>query len=225
MKTMTMMMAEFRANAEALRDQRDELLYGAAEDVRALAGRLEQIAHDVDDWLSEGRVIEVETAIGQVIELVGDADFAVIAELASIRFPGEPDGRPDTALTRLNTLTTAELPALPDSVGDTIDDEIEWERDLRQARDDRRRMTADHIRDLVSFADDELLYGRRAAAERGDRTEGTALDAFAAELASAFTMWRSCVNDEDDGLNPAPVPGCVEDLVRSGLRQQWPRLG
>lgn len=193
---------------------------------------LEQIAQDMDDWLSEGRVIEVETSIGQVIELVGDADFAVIAELASLRFPGEPDGRPDLALARFNTLTSADLPALPDPVGDTFDDEIEWERDLRQARDDRRRMTADrrrmtadHIRDLVAFAGDELLDGRRAAAERGDPTDGALQEAFAAELVSAFTMWRACVNDEDDGLHPAAVPGCVEDLVRSGLRQQWPRLG
>lgn len=224
---MTMMMAEFRANAEALRDQRDELLYGAAEDVRALAGRLEQIAQDLDDWLSERRLTEVETAIEQVIELVGDADFAVIAELASIRFPGEPDGRPDLALARFNTLTTAELPSLPEPAGcgDTVDDQIEWEFDLSQARDRRRRMTADHIRDLVAFADDELLDGRRAAAERGDLTDGAVLEAFAAELVSAFTMWRACVNDEDDGLNPAPVPGCVEDLVRSGSRQQLPRLG
>jgi type I restriction enzyme R subunit len=45
---------------------------------------LEQIAQDMDDWLSEGRVIEVETSIGQVIELVGDADFAVIAELVAM---------------------------------------------------------------------------------------------------------------------------------------------
>jgi len=186
---------------------------------------LEQIAQDMDDWLSEGRVTEVETSIGQVIELVGDADFAVIAELASVRFPGEPDGRADLALARFNTLTSADLPALPDPVGDTFDDEIEWERDLRQARDDRRRMTADHIRDLVAFAGDELLDGRRAAAERGDLTDGALQAAFAAELVSAFTMWRACVNDEDDGLHPAPVPGCVEDLVRSGLRQQWPRLG
>ena len=186
---------------------------------------LEQIAQDMDDWLSEGRVTEVETSIGQVIELVGDADFAVIAELASVRFPGEPDGRADLALARFNTLTSADLPALPDPVGDTFDDEIEWERDLRQARDDRRRMTADHIRDLVAFAGDELLDGRRAAAERGDLTDGASQAAFAAELVSAFTMWRACVNDEDDGLHPAPVAGCVEHLVRSGLRQQWPRLG
>jgi hypothetical protein len=186
---------------------------------------LEQIAQDMDDWLSEGRVIEVEAAICQAIEMVGDADFAVIAELASLRFPGEPDGRPDLARARFNTLTSADLPALPSPVGDTFDDEIEWERDLRQARDDRRRMTADHIRDLVAFAGDELLDGRRAAAERGDPTDGALQEAFATELVSAFTMWRACVNDEDDGLDPAAVPGCVEVLVRSGLRQQWPRLG
>jgi hypothetical protein len=210
---MTTTFADFRRSAEALRDQRDELLFAAAEAVRAIAGQLEQIAQDLDEWLSEGRVPQVTTAIGQAIELVGQADFDLVAELASVRFHGDPNHQHAGTNVPFPTLTAAELPDLPDTADDGPDAESEWEDDLRQARHDRRRATADHIRDLVRFADEELLYGRLTAAERGVSSGADVTEAFATELIAAGRFWNDCVAEGEGPFDAAATNARLAPMV------------
>lgn len=199
-------LAEFRTSAEALRERRDALLYEAIEEVRAIQARLDRLALDMDDWLSEGAVREVEAAVGQVVGMVDEVDLGVVAELSSLRFPGEP-------------VIIAERP--PAEVTLRPISPVSWAEEQTDWPDEQRRRAADHIRVLLQHADERLLAERLAAAERGRHPDAGETELFAAELTATAARWGDCVAHEQVPDLPAPAFAGIGELVRTAMQQGW----
>ncbi|MFF3868549.1 hypothetical protein [Micromonospora sp. NPDC001898] len=178
---------------EVLERLEDEIAF-LAEGLAGASEQLAELASELDDHLAEYDHERVSNAVDQVGVILGEEvgrDLTALAGLGAIRH-GHPtaEGGEDAPVP---TLTAEELPLL---VSDDEDDEARIDN-LR----DRLDAAADHLRLLLSFANDRFDLAREAA-ERGN-ADRALNDLRLARQAVAnaphrYQLWMRCLGELAD---------------------------